>query len=157
MKRTNFIRLAGAAALAAGMAFAQAPANPQQQPAAIPDHMNQRGQCRERFMQQLNLTPEQKEEAKGIFSRARESAKPIRQELRQNREALDAAIKANDTRRIHELSNKEAGLLARMVEIRSDARASFYSKLTPAQRAKADQLHQQMKERWEARRAHRTS
>jgi len=149
--KNNLIRLAGVAAIAAGMAFAQAPANTQQQPPAA-HRMARRGQFRQHMMQALNLTDAQKQEAKAIFQHARETSKPVREELKQNRDALAAAIKADDTARIHNLSAKQAGLQAKMVEIRSDAMAKFYAKLSPEQRAKADQLHQQMKARWQQRR-----
>ena len=151
--KNNLFRLASVAAMAAGMAFAQAPAAaPAQQPPAA--HRMAR---RQRFMQALNLTPAQRQDAKAIFQGARETAKPIREELRQTRASLAQAIKADDTARIHNLSGKEAGLRSKMVEIRSDAMAKFYAKLTPEQRAKADQLHQQMKQRWQQRRSERTS
>lgn len=155
--KNNLIRFASVAALAAGMAFAQAPATaPQQQPPAA-RHMMRRARFHQRMMQALNLTDAQKQEAKTIFQQARETAKPVRQELKQNREALGAAIKADDTARIHTLAGKQATLQAKMVEIRSDAMAKFYTKLTPEQRAKADQLHQQMKQRWQQRKAEHTN
>lgn len=154
--KNNLFRLATVAAMAAGMSFAQAPANaPQQQPPAA-HRMARRGRFHQRMMQALNLTDAQKQEAKTIFHQARETSKPVRQELRQNREALAAAVKADDTARIHELSAKRANLEARMIEVRSDAMAKFYTKLTPEQRAKAEQIHQQMKARWQQRRAERT-
>jgi Spy/CpxP family protein refolding chaperone len=153
MKRSNLIRLAGTAAIAAGMAFAQAPSAAPKQPAGAQQRANRRAEFRERMMEQLNLTPAQKQQADTIFGQAREKAKPFREELRQNREALQAAIKADDTARIHTLAAKESGLLARVVEIRSDAMAKFYAQLTPAQKVKADQMHQQMKQRWEQRKS----
>jgi Spy/CpxP family protein refolding chaperone len=154
--KKNLIRFAGVAAMAAGMAFAQAPANPAPRPPA--GHMmERRGEFHERMMQELNLTDAQKQEAKAIFEQARATAKPVREELKQNREAMHAAIKANDTARIHTLAAKQAGLQAKLVEGRADAMAKFYAKLTPEQRAKADQMHEQMKQRWEQRKGQRTS
>ena len=155
--KNNLIRFATVAAMAAGMAFAQAPANnaTQQPPAA--HRLARRGQFHQHMMQALNLTDAQKQDAKAIFQQARETAKPVRQELKQNREALAAAVKADDTARIHNLSAKRAGLDAKMIEIRSDAMAKFYAKLTPEQRAKADQMHQQMKQRWQQRRGEKTN
>lgn len=144
--------------MAAGMALAQTPAQTPQQPPA--GHMTQRRgemmekrqQWQERMAQELNLTDTQKQEAKAIFAKAREEAKPVRDEMRANREALRAAIKADDTARIRTLSAKQGTLMAKLTEIRSDAHAKFYAKLTPEQRAKEEQLHQQMKQRWEQRR-----
>jgi Spy/CpxP family protein refolding chaperone len=154
----NLIRFGTVAAMAAGLAFAQAPATkaPAQLPPGHP-MMQHRGEFRERMMQELNLSDSQKQEAKTIFQQARETAKPVRDELRTNREALQAAIKANDTAKIHSLSVKQGSLMAKLTEIRSDARAQFYAKLTPEQRIKADQMHQQMMERWQQRKGERTT
>ena len=151
--KNNLIRFGTVAAMAAGMAFAQAPAGTQQQPG---ERMEQRREFHERMMQELNLTDAQKQDAKAIFGKARADAKPVRDELRQNREALFAAIKADDTAKIHSLAAKQGSLMGRLTEIRADAKARFYAKLTPEQRTKADQMHQQMKQRWEQQRGERT-
>jgi len=145
--KNRLIRFGAVAAMAAGMAFAQAPAKaPPQLPPGHP-MAQRRGEFQERMMQELNLSATQREEAKAIFDKARETAKPVRGELRQNREELRAAIKANDAAKIHSLSVKQGGLMAKLTEIRADARAKFYQNLTPEQRTKADQMHQQMMER----------
>lgn len=153
MKR-NLIRFGTVAAMAAGMAFAQAPAKAPQPPTG--HFMEQRRNFNERMMQELNLSDTQKQEAKAIFQKAREDAKPVREELKANREGLYAAIKANDTAKIHSLSAKQGSLMAKVIEIRSNARAQFYAKLTPEQRVKADQMHQQMMEKWQQRAGERT-
>jgi Spy/CpxP family protein refolding chaperone len=159
MKRSNLIRLASTAAIAAGMAFAQAPSSTappagssMQAPARTP-RAARRAQFRERWMSQLNLTPEQRRDADTIFGKAHKQTGPLVQELRANREALRAAIRSDDTASIHSLSTKQATLVGQMTEIQSSAMAHFYSKLTPAQKAKADQLHQQMRQRIEQRKA----
>lgn len=153
--KNNLIRFATVAAMAAGMAFAQAPAKPAQAPTA--NHVQRRARFHQRMMQALKLTPAQHQEAKAIFQQARETAKPVREELRQNRQALAAAVKADDTTRIHTLSAKQADLRGKLIEVRSDAMAKFYAKLSPEQRAKAEQLHQQMRQRRQQRKAERTN
>jgi Spy/CpxP family protein refolding chaperone len=147
--KQNLIRFGTVAAMAAGMAFAQAPAKPM----LPPGHpmMEQRREFGERMMENLNLSAAQKADAKVIFDKAREVAKPVREELRQNRTDLYAAIKANDTAKIHSLSARQGALVAKMTEIRADARAQFYAKLTPEQRTKADKMHEEMIQRWEQR------
>jgi Spy/CpxP family protein refolding chaperone len=147
--RNHLIRFGTVAAMAAGMAFAQTPAKPMPMPQG--NRMEQRREFRERMMENLNLSETQKADAKAIFAKAREEAQPVRAEMRQNREALDTAIKANDTAKIHSLSTRQGALMAKMTEIRADARAQFYAKLTPEQRTKADEMHRQMKQRWEQR------
>ncbi len=157
MKRSNLIRLASTAAIAAGMAFAQAPsssappAGSSSTAPAVQSRAGRRAQFRQRWMDQLNLTPEQRRDADNIFGMAHKQATPIEQQLRANRDALRQAIRSDDTASIRSLSSKQAALLGQLTEIRSSAMAHFYSKLTPAQKAKADQLHQQMKQRMQQR------
>ena len=147
--KQQFMRLAAVAALAAGMAFAQAPAPA---PNAAP---GQKGtaqpRIRRRVMQVLNLTGAQKQQAKAIFQQSRQNAQPIAQQLKQNREALSAAVKANDTAQIQQLSGQQGNLRGQMLAIRSGAMAKFYATLTPEQRTKAEQVQQRIRQRMQQR------
>ncbi len=150
MKR-QIARLAALGSIAAGMIFAQAqtaqPA-PQGQTHNAQTHnaqtnqakRNHRFQQRQRMMAALNLTPEQKTMAKSIFGQAREASKPARMELRQNHEAMAAAVKSGNTAQIEKLSGERGQLMAKLSANRGEAMAKFYQALTPAQRAKADQM-----------------
>lgn len=133
--------------LAAGMVFAQtsstAPA-PQGNGTA---HVNRRAAARHRMMQALNLTESQKQQAKTIFEQARKSAQPVVQELMQNREALAAAVKADDTAGIQQLAAKQGQLRGQMLSAHAEAMAKFYQTLTPAQKAKAEQIRQTVRAR----------
>ena len=108
---------------------------------------NHRFQARQRMMAALNLTPDQKTMAKSIFGQAREASKPVRMELRQNREAMATAIKSNDQAQIAKLAAERGKLTAKLDTNRADAMAKFYQALTPAQRAKADEMHAEFQER----------
>ena len=149
MKR-NWIKFAAAGMLAAGMMFAQTAAT-QPHPSNGTAHVHRRAMARRRMMQALNLTDAQKQQAKAIFQQARQSAQPTVQQLKQNREALAAAVKANDTAKIERLTAKQGQLRGQVMTIRAEARAKFYQNLTPEQRAKAEQLHQNAKARFAAR------
>jgi Spy/CpxP family protein refolding chaperone len=143
-------------ALAAGMALAQAPATgtrpaPQRVPFAHPVFGH------EQMMQALNLTTVQQQQANTIFGDARQKAEPIRQEMRQNREALHAAVKANNTSQIERLSSHQGELQGKALAIRSEAMAKFYAILTPEQRTKADQMLSRMWRRMEERMRERES
>jgi periplasmic protein CpxP/Spy len=145
----RFWKYAAAATVATGLVFAQAPANTPKAGEAQAQ-TGRRGFMRrhmERIAQQLNLTDSQKQQAQTIFQQARQSAQPIRQELKQNREALTTAAKADREADIQKLSTEQGRLLGQLVGIRTDASAKFYQMLTPEQRAKADQMHQQFKQR----------
>jgi Spy/CpxP family protein refolding chaperone len=167
MKNKNIIRFGGATLLAAGLAFAQSSSglSGQSQPSGQPEQSTPQmakpgdgryGEAmRERMMTELNLTPDQRTKANGIWDRARREAEPLTRELRQNRQNLAAAIKADDTAKIRELSMQRGRLVGDMTAIHSQARARFYSILTAEQKTKADQMHAQfeerMRERWHER------
>ncbi len=102
-------------------------------------------------MQALDLTRAQKKQAKTIFQQARQSAQPIREQLKQNREAFAAAVQANDTAQIKAIASKQGTLLGQAAEIRGESMARLYSTLTPEQRTKADQIQQKMHERKQQR------
>lgn len=134
MKRT--LTIFGATVLAAGMMFAQGQAN----------HARHR-------MEALNLNDAQKAQAKAIFGEAKQSAAPLRAELKQDREAMANAVKSNDRAQIEKLSTAEGRVLGKLMAVRTEAMAKFYQTLTPEQKAKAEQLHQQMKEHRHATRS----
>jgi periplasmic protein CpxP/Spy len=140
MKR-HMTKIASIAALAAGMAFAQAPAAPPQRPG-----FGIRGAIRQRVLRNLNLTDSQKAQAKTIFQQARQAAQPVRQQIQQNRDALNAAVKNNDAAQIQQLAATAGNLQGQALAIRSGAMAQFYTLLTPDQKAKFDQMRQRARQ-----------
>src|ERR1700704_799972 len=122
-----FLNVAGAAVLAAGMAFAQnAPAPHSPHPSR---HGAQAGSMIDRFAAKLNLTDTQKQQAQSIFSAARQSAEPVRAQIRQNRQTLAAAVKSGSQADIDRISNSMGPLLAQETAIRSKAFSQFYATL----------------------------
>ncbi len=138
MMRTPLM-LAATAALAAGLAFAQAPAG-RKAPA-----LGKIARLQPRIVRALDLTAPQKQQAKQIFQQANQSGKPIRQQLQENRQALAEAIKTNNIVQIQQLSTNEGGLQGQLVNNRSTALAKFYAILTPDQQAKLDQMMKRLK------------
>jgi len=111
-----------------------------------------------RLEQSLNLSDAQKAQAKSIFQQARESAKPIREQLKQNRQALTAAIKAGQgDANLQQLAAQQGQLRGQMVAIRSEAASKFYATLNADQRSKLDQMHQRFHERMERLRSQRSN
>jgi|HubBroStandDraft_6_1064221.scaffolds.fasta_scaffold246738_2 Spy/CpxP family protein refolding chaperone len=98
----------------------------------------------------LNLTAAQKAQQKSIFQEARQSAQPVRQQLRETRESLRAAVQANNTEQIQQLAKTEGSELGQLMAIRSTAMAKVHQILTPEQQQKLNDLQQ-------ARRAGRQS
>ncbi len=88
----------------------------------------------------LNLTPAQEARARTEFQAVRQTAQPIRQQLKQVRLGLFQAARANDTEKVDQLSAQEANLKGQISAMRHEAFARIYSTLTPEQRAKADQI-----------------
>jgi len=151
--KTYLTRFATVAALAAGMAFAQATAPATPQPAAGTTAKNPRAVLRHRMLKALNLTTAQKQQAKAIFQQTRQNVQPIAQQAKQNRAALAAAVKANDTAQIQQLATQQGNLQGQVLVMRSESMAKFYATLTPDQRAKAQQIQQKIQQLRQQRKA----
>ena len=138
----RFLKLAGVTAIAAGLALGQSA------PAQSP-HFRGRpraGMMLRRMAAGLNLTDAQKEQARGIFSAARQSAEPVQSQLRQSRQALAAAVKSGASgAEIDRLSNSMGQLLAQATAIHAKSFAHFYSILTPEQKGKLDSRLQRIR------------
>lgn len=141
MKNT-WLRLTAVTAMAGGLLLAAQEVTSQQAPpVAQQGQQHQRGHHRAaRIAEYLNLTPAQQAQAKTEFQSVRQSAQPIREQLKQVRQTMFEAIKANDTAKIDQLSAQEAGLKGQLAAMRNESLARLYSNLTPEQKAKADQL-----------------
>jgi Spy/CpxP family protein refolding chaperone len=132
--------------MAGGMLLVSAQQVPDQ--AAPPaTGMHQRAHKRAaRMAQYLNLTPAQVAQAKTGFQAARQSAQPVRQQLKQVRASMLQAVRANDMAKIDQLSAQEGSLKGQLLAIRHEAFAKFYAGLSPEQQAKADQLPAHMRQ-----------
>jgi len=137
MKRT-ILNFAGVSLLAAGLALGQstpAPTTPH-----TGRHGAQAGAMLDRLSARLSLTDTQKQQAQSIFSAARQSAKPVQAQLRQERQALQAAVKSGaPDAQIDQLANQMGPRMGQATAIHSKAFAKFYSILTPQQRTLLDQ------------------
>ncbi len=94
------------------------------------------------FLSSLNLTPAQQAQEKSIFQEARQSAQPVRQQLRQTRQSLWAAVQANNTAQIQQLAATRGSELGQLMAIRSTAMAKVYQTLTPDQQQKLNELRE---------------
>jgi len=122
--------VAGVGALAATMMFAQNVA---------PRRHTGFGQ---RMAQVLNLTPDQQANAKQVMMQAHEQAAPLRQQLKQSREALANAVKSGNDAQIDQITKDQAPLMAQLAAIRAHAFEKIYATLTPDQKIKADNMRQ---------------
>jgi Spy/CpxP family protein refolding chaperone len=134
MKR-SVLRYAGLVLAAGGLIFAQEAVQPGggSQPGMHRSHRANRGAG-------LNLTDDQKAQAKQIFTSTREQSQALRQQLRDARKALNDAAKAGKPdAEIDQLANAVAPLEAQMAAIHAKAFGKFYAMLTPDQKAQVDQ------------------
>ena len=99
------------------------------------------------FARDLNLTPDQQAQAKQIMAGARQESAPLRQQMKQNREALASAIKSGNDAQIDQITKADAPVMAQMAAIRAHAFEKIYATLTPEQKAKADTMRQRFQSR----------
>jgi Spy/CpxP family protein refolding chaperone len=128
------------------MVFAQVPSTTTQ-PAGGKTAVRPRAVVRQRIAQALNLTDAQKQQTQAIIQQTRQTVQPLKQQAKQNRQALMAAVKAGKGDvEIHQLALTQGNLAGQLVAARAEALAKFYSTLTPEQRAKADLMTQQLRQ-----------
>ena len=136
----HLMKFSVVAALAAGFVFAQAPSTTTQPGSG-------RAAVRRRIAQALNLPDAQKQQAQAIIQQTRQAVQPLRQQAKQNRQALMAAIQAGKGDvEIHQLALTQGNLAGQLVAARAEALAKFYGTLTPEQRAKAALMRQQVRQ-----------
>ena len=99
-----------------------------------------------RFMNEvetvLAMTPAQRDQAETVFQEARQSAQPIREELMNTNQALQAAVRSGNRADIQRLATTEGQEIGQLTAIRSSAVAKVYRTLTPEQQHRADALRQ---------------
>ena len=122
-------------ALGAASLFAQTPP---------PARHSQRQDHFAKMAAALNLTDAQKSEMKSIFQEARQSAQPVRQQLKQTRQSLQAAVQAGNSDQIQQLSATEGTEIGQLAAIHASARAKMFKMLTPDQQQKLSTLRASM-------------
>lgn len=139
--KNALIRFAATGLLASGILLAEtpAPAAPAQPP--VQQRRWHRGHVFDRLAEKLNLTEAQRTQAKSIWQSARESSRPLAQQLRQAHVALRDAAKAGKTSaEIDQLAANAGHISGQLTAVRAKAFERLYALLTPEQRTTADQL-----------------
>ena len=106
-------------------------------PATIAQHEVQR------YTTLLTLTPAQVEQATTYFTAEATARQNARASERTAHQALEAAIKANDSAVIQSTSATLGQMSAEATSAHAVARAQFYATLTAEQKTKYDQLEQE--------------
>src|SRR3954454_19570142 len=132
--KKSLITLPVSALLAAGLMVGQSNTDTTQQPRQH-RFQNGSGERDGGMFQSLNLTDAQKEQAKTIFSSSRESNRALEQQMRDARQALNAAVKPGAADgQIDQLSAKIGPLASQVAAAQAKTFAKFYAILTPEQR-----------------------
>jgi len=88
----------------------------------------------------LDLDEGQRQKAKEIFEASREAAAPVREQLKQMRQAMHAAVTSGTEQQIERIAQAQGALMAKAIVIHSKAMQEFYALLTPEQKQKAEKM-----------------
>jgi protein CpxP len=103
------------------------------------------------MFRQLNLTDDQKAKVKEILEANKATIQPIREAMKANHEKL-AALNGNfDEAQVSAIAKEQGDLTAQMIVARARVKSQIFAILTDEQKAKAAQLHDAMKERFQNR------
>lgn len=111
------------------------------------------------FWSGLQLSSDQKERIKNIFSSGRESIRPLREQLEGRRAALREAVTSApfDEGRVRSLAQELSSIQTEMLVQRSRLMNDALGVLAPEQRAKLEELRQQRRQRFKEWRERRFS
>ncbi len=105
----------------------------------------------------LDLTEEQKAQMKQIRQSNRETIKPIREQMKANRQRL-AELSANgnfDQAQVQALAAQQGSLSSQMIVERERVKSQIFQILTPEQKAKAAEMKAQRQQKMQERRQNR--
>lgn len=88
----------------------------------------------------LDLTESQKSQSQVIYQDAWKTARPLVEQIRENRKALAEAVKATDMGKVRQLADQQGDLTGQWTVLRAGAQAQFCRLLTPEQRNKLDMM-----------------
>jgi protein CpxP len=102
-------------------------------------------------LRQLNLTNDQQAKVKAIFEANRTNISPLMQAMKANRQKLEALNGTSDEAQVTAIAKDQGDLMAKMIVARQQVKSQVMAVLTDDQKAKAAQLHDQMKQRFQQR------
>lgn len=144
--------------LMAGAMMAQQTPAPNQPPAHRNAHQTaaRHRTMLQRLTARLNLTSDQQSQVKAILKDSRAQAKDLSAKLKDERSALEAAVKSDSSQEIDRITQQNAQVNAQIRAVRAKAMAKIYAVLTPDQKAKIDQRMDRMLGRRAANRSARS-
>ena len=100
----------------------------------------------------LDLTEEQKAQMKQIRQTSQEKIKPIREQMKANRQKLTELSGGNfDQAQVQAIAAQQGSLTAQMIVERESIKSQIFQILTPEQKAKAAEMKTQRKQRMQER------
>jgi periplasmic protein CpxP/Spy len=111
-----------------------------------------------RLLRHVDLTDAQQTEIKTIYETSRMDTENDRNQLRDNRKAMQNLVTGNDynLERVRELADQQAKLQADLTVARIDAMYRVHQVLTPEQQAEVAKMREQRMEKKQARKDERT-
>lgn len=97
----------------------------------------------------LDLTDEQKAQVKAVTQASRESSKPLREQMRANRQKLQTLSESGnfDQAQVQALADEQGKLTAQMIVEKEKVKSQISAILTPEQKAKAAEMKAQFKQK----------
>jgi len=102
------------------------------------------------MFRQLDLTDDQKGKVKEIFEANKGTVQPLMEQLKANHERI-AALNGSDDAQLQTLAKQQGDLIAQMIVAREHVKSQVFAILTDEQKAKAEQMRDQMKQRFQDR------
>lgn len=105
----------------------------------------------------LDLTDEQKAQVKTIMQSSREASKPLREQMKANRQKLQALSDSGnfDQAQVQALADEQGRLTAQMIVEKEKVKSQISAILTTEQKAKAAEMKAQFKQKREERKQKR--
>ena len=116
-------------------------------------HFGKRGGGERMMFRGLNLTDEQKAQIKSIREASRETVKPIREQMKANRQKLnDLSANGNfDQAQVQAIAAQQGSLSAQLIVEKEKIKAQTFNILTPEQKAKAAEMKAQFEQKRQER------
>ncbi len=111
----------------------------------------------------LDLTDEQKAQVKSILQTSKETSKPIREQVKANRQKLQTLSENGnfDEAQVQAIAAQQGNLSAQMIVQKEKVKSQIFNVLTPEQKAKAAEMKanfkQKMQERMQKRQERRNA
>ena len=101
----------------------------------------------------LDLTDEQKAQMKAIRQASKETSKPIREQMKANRQKLQTLSESGtfDEAQVQAIAAQQGSLSAQMIVAKEKVKAQMFNILTPEQKTKAAEMKAQFQQKRQER------